>query len=138
VWGAIKRYVDEHFDFESYDFSAEAGGVKNMLVEAEREQGVKGILISCRLHCMHTVVLTAHEDCGAYGGSSTFGGDYDKERAFHIEEMKKARDIIERSIKDKKNGCLDENGEYVPMDYVFLWAHFSDDGSRVEIERIDA
>lgn len=135
-WHLIVRYVEENFSFDGWDLSSEAGGVKSILDQAEREAGVKGILISCRLHSMKTIILVAHEDCGAYGGSKAFASA-DAEREFHIGQLHYAHDIIEEILQSKDSGCFDEKGEYIPKEYVYLYAHFSEDGMGVEIENVE-
>lgn len=135
VWKPLVQYVDETFHFTDYDVSCEPGGVKNILDEAERGAGIKGIKISCRLHSMRVIVLSAHEDCGAYGGSKNFF-DAKAEREFHIEQLKQAKEIIRQVLQSSPDGCFDEKGNYVEKEFILLYVYFSEDGSAVEVEQV--
>ena len=49
--------------------------------------------ISVNLHKIQEVILCNHTDCGAYGGSQAFGSS-EEEYKFHVEELKKAKEMI--------------------------------------------
>ncbi|MBI4101682.1 MAG: hypothetical protein HY443_01820 [Candidatus Nealsonbacteria bacterium] len=71
---------------------APAGAVKD-LVEDENASTWKHIAIAVEKGGVKQVILCNHTDCAAYGGSSRFS-HISLERNFHIEEMRKAKDLI--------------------------------------------
>ena len=69
------------------DHVSPAGGIKNIdYVLAEIES-------SLYLHAITEVIISNHTDCGAYESAGPFSS-FEEECNFHIEEMKKARDLI--------------------------------------------
>lgn len=71
-----------------------AGGAKALASpehESDREFLVQQIRKSMRLHGAKRVVLMLHSDCGAYGGLAAFGGDAERERENHRDEMDRAK-----------------------------------------------
>lgn len=130
------QYVEKQLLTQGdYDLSTHAGGVKDIIDRVARSGGVKGILISCRLHKMHEIVLVAHQDCGAYGGSASFK-DLQEERAHHIDQMRQARDIILEILHAEGEDCYKQSGRATDPKFILLWAHVSDDGTDVEIEDV--
>jgi carbonic anhydrase len=51
------------------------------------------IEISFLLHKVREVVISNHTDCGAYNSAGPFSS-FEEECRFHVEEMKKAKDLI--------------------------------------------
>lgn len=160
---AVSEFVKNILEVRDYDYSGYPGGVKKIVELGEQRPGILGwlswrfwmavnflstlvtgkehdfgtktVLLSCRLHGVKSVVLVAHEDCGAYGGSKSFA-NYEAERTFHIAQMKKAVRVIEQMLRMKRGGCTDHEGNVVEMTYVLLWAHFVAGGKGVNIERV--
>jgi carbonic anhydrase len=130
-WPEILRYVEErHLTRGDYDLDPNAGGIKDILDPTAQEHGIKGILISCRLHNTSKIVLVAHEDCGAYGGSQTFANK-DEEKTFHIAQLQEACSILRKAISE-------ERGTNDDTEFVLLWAAFSDDNTSVTVTEIEA
>lgn len=84
---AIKDYLEKEGLLGDCDIVSVAGGVKNSDFLLEQ------LDISVNLHKVQEVRLMNHIDCGAYGGSGKFSS-FEEERAFQIEEMKKAKSLI--------------------------------------------
>lgn len=61
----INKWIAQNFKPGTFDRVAFAGGVKNMDVILGQ------IDIAVRLHHIKKVILINHEDCGAYGETST-------------------------------------------------------------------
>ena len=70
--------IEEFFvkDGEGCDCCVTAGSVKGFIDEATREFFLEQVSISLKLHNCQAVILTMHMDCGAYGGSSVFGDEF--------------------------------------------------------------
>jgi len=70
-----------------------AGGPRGLgspRTPAEREFLLDQLRASVRLHAAARVMLLAHSDCGACGGLEAFGGDTEREAAWHRAELGKA------------------------------------------------
>lgn len=72
-----------------------AGAVKDLVSGNDilAESLWKDIEIGVSKGGVTQIILCNHTDCAAYGGSSHFSS-FTEERNFHIEEMRKARDLI--------------------------------------------
>ena len=84
---AIKDYLERNGLLGDCDTVSIAGGVKN------RDLILEQLEISVNLHNVQEAVLINHTDCGAYGGSKAFGSS-EEEYKFHVEELKKAKEMI--------------------------------------------
>jgi hypothetical protein len=72
-----------------------AGGGKSLGEEGtiKQEELMGQIATSVKLHHTRSVVVTTHEDCGAYSEEATFGGDRQKQFLYHLDrhrEIEKA------------------------------------------------
>ncbi len=113
---AIARHLAEQLGTPLFDSIALPGGVKYIL-EGDNKAFVRSFFdIARRLHGVSAAVLVNHEDCGGYGGASRFASR-DEERAFHKNELERAREIVERELG-------------IPR-VTILFAGFSDDGANV-------
>ncbi|MFH1089160.1 MAG: carbonic anhydrase [Candidatus Uhrbacteria bacterium] len=75
-----------------FDVIQVAGGIREV-VYRHRGSVLEGLRVSIELHGVRWVVLQAHEDCGAYGGSASFTST--DERGFHLGQMVEAAGIIQ-------------------------------------------
>lgn len=82
------------------DVISVAGSVKDIL--EENPYLLSQIEISQKLHQPPVIVLFAHEDCGAYGGSRAFGNDSVKEQQTHREELMDAERIIHNHFPEMR------------------------------------
>lgn len=101
-----KKYGD-------FDLIQIAGSSKNLTSLLEKEGKItllENIGISTRLHNSQKLILVNHIDCGAYGGSKNFKSRKE-EIKFHEEELKKAKEIIQRKFPQ-----LPVNTELLIMD----------------------
>jgi len=93
---AIHAWAEKQGLIKDFDLVALAGAQKNFLDEETKAVALKQLDISSRLHGIKTVLLIAHQDCGAYGGSKSFAS-WDEERAKYSDDLESAAAII----KDK-------------------------------------
>ncbi len=56
--------------------------------------------LSRKLYQAERVILIAHRDCGAYGGSSRFNGDAQAETSFHGAELARAAEVIRAAVPE--------------------------------------
>lgn len=92
----VKEWLEKRGLLGDCDIVSVAGGVKSFLSPknaSDRDFILGQIEISANLHHIREIILLNHTDCGAYGGSSQFDSS-EKERDFHISEMKKAKELI--------------------------------------------
>lgn len=92
--------VKTELGVERFDLVALAGGVKNIVSPADKKFSdvvFGNIEIAAKLHEIKKVILTNHMDCGAYGGSKSFGSRED-EIDFHKSELSRARHIVEKAF----------------------------------------
>lgn len=82
----INNWISENFAPKTFDRVAIAGGVLDF------DYVLKQVEISKRLHHITKVILINHEDCGAYGESST------PEK--HAEDLKNAAAKIKQQHPD--------------------------------------
>ena len=60
---------------------------------------MKGIILAYEKHGVRNIILTQHEDCGAYGGKIAFASD-EAELAKTIGDMKKAKKALLEKFPD--------------------------------------
>jgi hypothetical protein len=112
VWCFDARFTNSGSDFlknqgfseSKIDLVKRAGGAKALAMEgsADQEDVLKQIAGSIKLHQTDRVILMVHMDCGAYGGSSAFENDNNKERDHHIAELKKATAAVHAKFPEIK------------------------------------
>lgn len=73
--------------------------------ESEQKFVLEQLRLSRKLHQAGRVILFAHRDCGAYGGSARFQGDAEAEASFHRSELTRASDIIRAALPDVAIEC---------------------------------
>lgn len=87
--------IKSKFGFQKgCDVITGAGSAKRLLDPVKAEDIFDQIEISKKLHNIHTVVLTNHTDCGAYGEAGT------EERL--LADLKLAKEIMEKRFPDLK------------------------------------
>ncbi|MDQ7815307.1 MAG: hypothetical protein RDU25_05915 [Patescibacteria group bacterium] len=90
---AMKGFMDEHGMMDDADLVSIAGSAKNIVNPETQSFALRQIEISKTLHEMKEVVLVAHTNCGAYGGSKSFETaevEYNKMTG----DLKEAREIV--------------------------------------------
>jgi len=109
--GVILRCIDartsdavqvalQELNLHHCDVISVAGSVKNIVEESLYL--LSQVEISHRLHSPAVIVLFAHEDCGAYGGSQTYGKDPVREQKAHEQELLHAAKVIHSRFPDMK------------------------------------
>jgi len=92
--------IEEYFAKNNKcDCCITAGSIKGLIEENSRQFFLDQIAVSKKLHACQAVILTAHLDCGAYGGSAVFG-NIKSEIAFHQEQLQKAGAIIRKNFPE--------------------------------------
>ncbi len=90
---ALGEYLAWRFP-EGYDLISVAGAVQGLNKEGcERDFLLKQLQISSELHNPKTILLIQHADCGAYGGSTAFGGP-EQERQAQKQELERAESFL--------------------------------------------
>ncbi len=82
----------------SFDLVALAGGAKNIVSPEDKkfsDVALRNIELAVKLHAIKKVILTNHVDCGAYGGSKSFGS-LEEEISFHKSELSRARSTVKK------------------------------------------
>lgn len=121
-WESVSKFVKNDLGIEDFDLASIPGGVKS--INESDCDGVAGgcVKIPCELHNVKKIILVNHKDCGAYGGSSNFENS-DKEDSYHIEELKKAKEIISKKYPDKE--------------VLMLYPYFSEDGKQIKMSIVE-
>ena len=94
---AIHQWARDNGLQKDFDLVSVAGVQKSIIDEDTRAAVLKQLDISVRLHKSHTVILIAHQDCGAYGGSAAFVS-WDEEKAKYTEDLNKAEELIKQKF----------------------------------------
>jgi carbonic anhydrase len=92
---AIRRLLVNLGLRDDYDMVSCAGATMDLTNgdDGARQFILKQIRISIEKHGIQKVYIVHHLDCGAYGGHTAFAS-LEAEKLRHIEDMKKARDVI--------------------------------------------
>lgn len=99
----LVRALDLLLDLDelSYDFRGVVGGSKAIADPIARRQMFKSINLAVKKHGISVILLADHIDCGGYGGSTKHESEEAEER-FHIDQLRKAKDILMRRYPDLK------------------------------------
>lgn len=97
-WREVAEHIKEK-GIENFDVLMFPGAAKMIVEEADACPAKKGAAIAHDLHHAKKVIIVNHADCGAYGGRSAFG-NIDEERKKHVEDVKKAIEIIKVQYPD--------------------------------------
>lgn len=94
---SLFAYLQKLNLFGNADLVGWAGSAQPFLDDEGVSFVMKQVRLSHTLHQSSEVHLIQHVDCGAYGGSSTFG-NLSKERAIQAAEIEKARKVITKEF----------------------------------------
>ena len=92
----INSWMEEKGIMNDCDVISIAGISKNI---AEENFLLSQIKLSADLHKIQTLYLIHHTDCGAYGGQTAFP-DLETEKKKYIDDMNKAKEIINKELPD--------------------------------------
>ena len=85
--------VTESATLQYYDLCVSAGSLKDLIAENTKDYFLRQIECSRKLHNSQTVILTMHQDCGAYGGTANFEDAEDEFRHYQ-KVMDEAEKIV--------------------------------------------
>ena len=77
----------------NYDHVSIPGSIYNLVNYESRELVLSKFSQSVKLHLINRVIIINHFDCGAYGGSASFGSEI-AEHETHIVDLRKARALL--------------------------------------------
>ncbi len=73
---ANQEFINETLGLkDNYDHISIPGGIYNLVNPETRELLFSKFALSVKLHLINRVVIISHKDCGAYGGSASFGSE---------------------------------------------------------------
>jgi carbonic anhydrase len=87
------RWLEETGQLGATDILSISGSCR------ESKPVLETVKASVRLHNISRVILTQHEDCGAYGGHASFD-TIEAERGKYQSDMKQVRDLIRQKFPD--------------------------------------
>jgi len=87
--------------YKTFDMFYTAGSVKGLIEEENRGFFLKQIDISRNLHSSKIVALTAHHDCGAFGGMANFK-DKKEELDYYKQVLDEAKKVVAAEFPDSK------------------------------------
>lgn len=100
-WKLRKNFIKQR-GFDHIDLVESAGGAKALAEDTSVDKDfiLNQVGLSIKLHGTALAILVVHIDCGAYGGSASFGNDRDAEYAHHAEELSRAEVSLKTSFPD--------------------------------------
>lgn len=101
-WRSIVSFVENELGIEDFDFPSMPGAAKAINEGKEGEMPDLCVNIPIDLHHVKKVVVINHEDCGAYGGSSKFDHNKEREMEFHRWRLGLAKRKILKKHPDKE------------------------------------
>lgn len=115
-WKETLKFAEQELKIKNFDFPSLPGAAK--AINEGSNLAMSCISVPCELHHAKKIVIVNHQDCGAYGGSSKFGGDAEAEKKFHEEELKKAKSKVLEKYPDRE--------------VVLIYAQLVDGGENIE------
>lgn len=94
--GAFLKFLDERYD-RKYDLVVVAGAGKDFLDSDSSPHMFKQLELSIKLHQPDRIMITAHTDCGAEGGSAAFQSK-ETEYAHLQERLQNVQEVIKKRI----------------------------------------
>ncbi len=95
----IENYFQK--EYNNYDLCVSAGSLKDLIAENTQDYFLSQIECSRKLHNSQTVVLTMHQDCGAYGGTANFESAED-EFNYYQKVMEEAKLVVLKKFPEAK------------------------------------
>jgi len=93
---AVRKFLQKNSVVRP-DMIVVAGGAKTLASprnDFERDFILEQVRLSIRLHACKRVILMSHSDCATYGGLAHFNNDREAESKHHMEELKRAADVV--------------------------------------------
>lgn len=120
---ALFDYLDAQHFLGDADIVGWAGAGKAFLDPETQSFALKQVELSHKLHGMCNIHVIQHRDCGGYGGSKIFE-NRDAEFAFHVDEVKKIRALIQQKFPD------------VSFTVTGYFAEMSEDGTSISFKQL--
>jgi carbonic anhydrase len=96
-WRETVEFVEKKLGINNFDFPSLPGAAKAINESISDDNiAMKCISVPVDLHHVEKIVIVNHSDCGAYGGAVKFNGDRDAEQKFHIGELEKAKEKLQK------------------------------------------
>ena len=122
-WRETLEFAEKELGLKSFDFPSLPGAAK--AINEGNDLAMGCVSVPCDLHYVKKIVIVNHSDCGAYGGSAKFDGDFEAEQKFHEAELQKAKSIISEKYPASTAGGSDK-------EVVLVYAKLVDDGENIE------
>jgi len=91
---ANQQFINETLGLrDNYDHISIPGSTKNLVNPETRDVLIGKFELSVKLHLINRVIIIAHLDCGAYGGSATFGSEIAENETLTT-DLRKARTLL--------------------------------------------
>lgn len=91
---ANQNFINETLQLkDNYDHISIPGSIYSLINPETRDLVFNKFALSVKLHLVNDVVIIAHKDCGAYGGSSAFGSE-SAEKEILCTDLGKARALL--------------------------------------------
>ena len=91
---ANQAFINETLGLkDNYDHISIPGGIYNLVNPETRELLFSKFALSVKLHLVNRVVIIAHIDCGAYGGSVSFGSEIAENENLYA-DLRMARTLL--------------------------------------------
>lgn len=112
---ASAKYVKDEMK-QNFDLITLAGSQKNIAENNELWQATSRTInnVCVNLHHIKKIMVLAHEDCGAYGGSKNFVNSAEEEQKYW-EDLEKAKQRLQSEFPNLSiiiGYCKIVNGEY--------------------------
>ncbi len=89
-----EQFISKELGLKEFDQYVFPGGPKALVDDTMRNIFLGAIQnVSVNLHHIEKIILIAHRDCGAYGGSKAFT-DAEAEKETQMKDLKTARNIL--------------------------------------------
>ena len=116
-----EQFISNELSFKDFDQYVFPGGPKALVSETTRDVFLDAIQnVSVNLHHIEKIILIAHRDCGAYGGSTAFATP-EAEKEAQTKDLQTAHKfLLERFPKISVNmfyaEIIGENVEFNPFE----------------------
>ncbi|MBM4064576.1 MAG: hypothetical protein FJ266_02880 [Planctomycetes bacterium] len=91
---ANQNFINETLHLkDTYDHISIPGSIFNLVNPETRDLVFSKFALTVKFHLVNRVVIISHKDCGAYGGSSTFGSEL-AEKEILCDDLKNAKALF--------------------------------------------
>src|SRR5574337_2007255 len=91
---ANQEFINETLGMkDNYDHISIPGSIYNLVNPETRDLLFSKFALSVKLHLINRVIIITHKDCGAYGGSASFGSEIAENETL-CADLRKARTLL--------------------------------------------